>query len=64
MKAGMGHAPGILSYGAAYGIKQVVDFSGISSKIKFTRRLPVIFFVIGGCCDILVIYFMIKCLSS
>ncbi len=63
-KGGMGHAPGILAYGAAYGIKQVINFSGLSSDSGIAQRLPAIFFVIGACCDIFVVYLIYKCFSS
>ncbi|MDY6905172.1 MAG: hypothetical protein SWH61_10845 [Thermodesulfobacteriota bacterium] len=63
-KGGMGHAPGILAYGAAYGIKQVFNFSGLWPSSGIVRRLPVIFFVIGACCDIFVVYLIYKGFSS
>jgi hypothetical protein len=65
MKTGMGHAPGILAYGAAYGIKQVICFSGLSSGAGFViQKLPLIFFIIGACCDILVMFFIFQCFGS
>ena len=61
MEVGMAHAPGILACGAAYGIKQVLNFSGLSSESWLPQRLPAIFFVIGVCCDILVSYLVFRC---
>ncbi len=65
MKIGMGHAPGILAYGAAYGIKQVICFSGLSSGAGFViQKIPLIFFIIGACCDIFVIFLMFQSFGS
>jgi hypothetical protein len=65
MKIGMGHAPGILAYGAAYGIKQIICFSGLSSGGgSVIQKLPLIFFIIGACCDILVMFFIFQCFGS
>ena len=61
MKVGMAHAPGILACGAAYGIKQVLTFSKLSSESWLPQRLPAICFVIGVCCDIFVSYLIYKC---
>ena len=63
MQAGMGHAPGILACGAAYGIKQVIRFSSRSnpSDPRFLHRLPIVFFVGGACCDVIVAFMMIRC---
>lgn len=64
IKIGMGHAPGILAYGLAYGIKQVICFSGTSSEARpFVRKLPLFFFIIGACCDALVISFIFNCFN-
>lgn len=64
MKMGMSHAPGILALGAAYGMKQLVNFSALSSDSGIHQRLHVIFFIVGACCDIFVVYIMFQCFNS
>jgi len=61
----MGHAPGVLAYGAAYGIKQVIYFSGLSSRAGLViQKLPLIFFIISAYCDIIVKFFIFQCFGS
>ncbi|MEM8642043.1 MAG: hypothetical protein AAGG51_25010 [Cyanobacteria bacterium P01_G01_bin.54] len=60
LKGGMSHPPGLLTFALPYGIKQILDFSGLSQRVQSfpIKRVPVVFFGVGLFCDVSVLFAM------
>ncbi|MBN1151205.1 hypothetical protein JXA84_08320 [candidate division WOR-3 bacterium] len=60
----IGHAPGILAAGMAYGVKQIIDFSGNRINLKAARIVTASFFSAGAICDMFFVVLILRFFST
>ena len=63
---GVAHVPGILAFGFAYSIRQIIDFSVLRKAMKpnLIKMITIISISIGGLFDLTILYFMIVILQK